>query len=308
MTSLSESTAEPMLPVVDAHHHLCDLQTHYYPWLMDEPMWKRVLGDYSAIRRSYLIEDYLAEARPQHIVKSVHLQMGWDFRDPVGETRWIQSIADLHEFPHGIVGFARLEADDIEQVLDGHCAHRNFRGVRQILNWDPDPVRSFVDRNDYMRDAMWRSGFAQLRARSLSFDLQLYHPQMADAAALARAFPDVQIILNHAGMPLDRDAESLQGWRQAMRALAQAPNVAVKISGLGVGNPGWTVESIRPIVLDTIEAFGIDRCMVASNFPVDRLTGRYADVFESLRTITRDFSAGERRRIFHDNAVRIYRL
>jgi predicted TIM-barrel fold metal-dependent hydrolase len=294
--------------IVDTHHHLCDLSENYYPWLMDEPMWKRVLGDYSAIRRSYLIEDFLEDARPQNVVKSVHLQMGWDFRDPVGETQWLQGIADAHGFPHGIVGFARLEADDVEAVLDGHAAFANMRGIRQILNWDPDPVRSFVDRPDYMTDPKWLAGFALLRGRGMSFDLQLYPWQMMEAAALARQFPETQIVLNHAGMPIDRDRESLEVWLRGLRALARAPNVAVKISGLGVGNPDWTEDSIRPLVLATIETFGVGRCMVASNFPVDRLTGSYAATFEAFRAITADFSAAERAALFHDNAVRVYRL
>jgi len=301
-------TPEEPIPIVDAHHHLCDLGANYYPWLMDEPMWKRVLGDYSPIRRSYLIDEFLADARPQHVVKSVHLQMGWDFANPVGETRWLQGVADIHGFPHGIVGFARLESPDLDEVIDGHAAHRNFRGIRQILNWDPDPVRSFVDRPDYMTDPKWLAGFARLRARSLSFDLQLYPPQMADAAAVARRFPDVQIVLNHAGMPIDRDPDALAMWREGMRTLARAPNVAVKISGLAVAQSEWTVHSLRPLVEHTIDAFGVGRCMVGSNFPVDRLTGSYADVFDTLRTITAGLSTTERRALFHDNAVRIYRL
>ena len=296
------------VPTVDAHHHLCDLSRNYYPWLMDEPMWKRVLGDYSAIRRSYLIENYLTEARPEGVVKSVHLQMGWDFSDPVGETAWLQAVADRHGYPHGIVGFARLEAPDSADVLDQHAVHRNFRGVRQILNWDPDPVRTFVDRADYMEDPEWLAGFALLGPRGLSFDLQVYPSQLREARRLADRFPDTTIILNHAGMPIDRDPESLDRWRDGMRSLAGAPNVSVKISGLGVANPGWTVESLRPIVLDTIDSFGVERCMVASNFPVDRLTGTFGDVFRTLRTITAGLTPVERAQLFHDNAIRLYRL
>ncbi len=242
---------DDLVPVVDSHHYLCDLGTNYYPWLMDEPIWKRVLGDYTPIRRSYLIDEFLADARPQNVVKSVHLQMGWDFRDPVGETRWLQGIADQRGgYPHGIVGFARLEADDIDEVLEGHLEFRNFRGIRQILNWDPDPVRSFVDRPDYMTDPKWLDGFARLRPRFLSFDLQIYYPQMGDAADLARRFPDVQIILDHAGMPIDRDPES------------------------------------RPR--------GAPRCARA--------------VFEAFRATAGELSPGERLKLFHDNAVRVYRL
>lgn len=295
-------------PIVDTHHHLCDLSQNYYPWLMDEPMWKRILGDYTEIRRSYLIDDFLADALPQNVVKSVHLQMGWNFADPVGETRWLQGIADQHGYPHGIVAFARLEADNAEETLDGHAQFANLRGIRQILNWDPDPVRTFVDRPDYMTDARWLAGFSKLHPRGLSFDLQLYHPQMADAFDLAKRFPDTQIVLNHAGMPIDRDAASLDAWRRAMRKLAEAPNVAVKISALGVANPDWTEESIRPLVLSTIEAFGVERCMVASNFPVDRLTGSYAATFEAFRSIMSGLSPSDRSAVFHDNAIRIYRL
>lgn len=296
------------IPTVDAHHHLCDLSRNYYPWLMDEPMWKRVLGDYSAIRRSYLIDDYLAEARPEGVVKSVHLQMGWDFSDPVGETAWVQAVADEHGFPHGIVGYARLEAPGLENVLDGHSRHRNFRGVRQILNWDPDPIRTFVTRDDYMRDPNWLAGFAHLAPRGLSFDLQVYPWQLLEARELAERFPDTSIILDHAGMPIDRDRESLDLWLDGMRELAGAPNVSVKLSGLGVANPDWTVDGLRPIVLDTVEAFGVERCMVASNFPVDRLTGSFRDVFRTFRIITAELTATERGQLFHDNAVRLYRL
>ena len=296
------------IPIVDTHHHLCDLEHNYYPWLMDEPMWRRVLGDYTALRRSYLIDEYLADARPENVVKSVHLQMGWDFARPVEETRWLQGVADKHGFPQAIVGFARLEAPDIDAVLDGHSQFANFRGIRQILNWDPDPVRTFVDRDDYMTDPRWLDGFGKLARRRLSFDLQIYPSQMEAAAKLARRFSDTQIILDHIGMPIDRDEESLAVWRKGMRLLAEAPNVTVKISALGVANPGWTIEGVRPLVLHVVDCFGPDRCVVGSNYPVDRLTNTYAENFEAMRTILAPFAESEQRAILHDNALRVYRI
>jgi predicted TIM-barrel fold metal-dependent hydrolase len=109
-------------------------------------------------------------------------------------------------------------------------------------------------------------------------------------------------------MPLERTPEELQNWAAGMAALAQAPNVTVKISGLGVANPEWTVDSIRPIVLRTIELFGIERCFFASNFPVDGLFSSYDTLVEAYKTILQDFSLSERQQFFSENAVRLYRL
>jgi predicted TIM-barrel fold metal-dependent hydrolase len=135
----------------------------------------------------------------------------------------------------------------------------------------------------------------------LSFDLQLYPAQMADAAELARTYPETLTILNHAGMPVDRDEEGLELWRRGMWQLAAVPNVVVKISGLGAVDWNWTVESIRPFVLQTIEAFGVSRCMFASNFPVDKLYSDFDTLYGAFREIAQSFSAGERRMLFHDS-------
>ena len=154
-----------------------------------------------------------------------------------------------------------------------------------------------------MASRFWPSG-----RFGLSFDLQLYPAQMADAAALAHAYPDVPIILNHAGMPVDRDEEGVRLWHRGMRELAAAPNVVVKISGLDTVDWNWTVETIRPFVLQTIELFGVSRCMFASNFPVDKLYSDFDALYAAFREITKPFSADERRMLFHDNAARYYRL
>jgi predicted TIM-barrel fold metal-dependent hydrolase len=294
-------------PIIDPHHHLYDLEHYRYPWLQDgvQPI---VFGDYSAIRKSYLIDDFLAETRDQNVVKSVHIDVGYDRTDPVSETRWLQSVADERGFPHGIVGYADLGQSDVQSVLEGHSQFKNIRGIRHTLNYHPDPVKTYLDRPGIMNEREWRAGYALLRRFGFSFDLQIYYSQMQDAYNLARSFPDTQIILNHTGMPVDRAPEDLEGWRKAMQRLAEAPNVACKISGLGMGDWKWTVDSIRPFVLHAIEAFGVDRCMFASNFPVDKLFSSYDDVFNAFKTITKGFSADERRKMFHDNAARFYRL
>jgi predicted TIM-barrel fold metal-dependent hydrolase len=294
-------------PIIDPHHHLYDLKTGNYPWLQG-PMLERVFGDYSAIRTDYLIDNFLADIKNQNVVKTVHLQVEYDHNNPVAETRWLQSVADKHGYPHGIVAFADLSSPTLQSVMEAHLEFPNVRGIRQCLNFHRDPVKTFIDSPHLMSDSQWRSGYALLKQYDLSFDLQLYYTQMEEATALARAFPDTAIVLNHTGMPVDRHPDEIEAWRKSMKLLASAPNISCKISGLGMGDWKWTVDSIRPFVLNAIEAFGIERCMFASNFPVDKLFSSYDDVFNAFKLITRDFSEDERRALFHDNAERVYRL
>ncbi|MDX1376242.1 MAG: amidohydrolase family protein, partial [Burkholderiales bacterium] len=159
-----------------------------------------------------------------------------------------------------------------------------------------------------MGDARWRAGYALLERHGLHFELQTPWWHLAEAVDLARDFPRTQIVLNHAGLPADRSAEGLAGWGAAMRALAACPNVAVKISGLGLPGRPWRVEDNAPIVRAAIETFGVARCMFASNYPVDRLVASYDTIMSGFRVIVADRPAAERRALFHDNAARIYRI
>jgi predicted TIM-barrel fold metal-dependent hydrolase len=295
-------------PLIDPHHHLWDLEHNRYPWLQTRPLAPRLEGDIEPIAKTYVIKDYLADVRNQNVIKSVHVECGWDSDDPVGETAWLQSVADKYGFPHGIVARAELDASDIEEILEGHAQYRNARGIRHIVCWHRDPIKSYVSRPDLLTDRQWRHGFGLLQKFGFSFDLQLYPSQMAEGADLAQSHPETLIILDHAGMPVERDEEGIQTWRQGLRGLAAAPNVVVKISGLGAFDWHWTVDSIRPFVLETIETFGISRCMFASNFPVDRLYSDFDKLYAAFHSITHDFSESEKRMLFHDNAARFYRL
>jgi len=298
----------PDLPIVDPHFHLWDLSFGKHPWLAKRPLDRSIAGDLAPLAVSYLLEDYLADIKRQNVVKAVHIEAAWDPDDPVSETRWLQGVADRHGFPHGIVGRCRLHRPDAAQVLEGHAAHPNIRGIRQNLNWDKDPVRVMCERPDLLTDSAWREGFGRLNRHGFSFELQLYAGQMEDGARLARDFPDTQIILDHVGMPIDRDPEGLALWRRGMRLLAEAPNIAVKLSGLGMVDWHWTVDSLRPFILEAIDMFGLDRAMFASNFPVDKLYSSFDALYEAFKTIVAGFTEAERRKLFHDNAVRIYRL
>jgi predicted TIM-barrel fold metal-dependent hydrolase len=298
------------MQIIDPHHHLWDLERHDYPWLRPET--PHPAGDLTPICQSYRLDDFLFDAVGLELVKSVHLQAEIDRRDTVAETAWLQAIADApgsRGFPHGMVAFADLADPKVEATLERHCSYPNVRGIRYLLNYEAgDPLYCATERGDWLRDPQWRQGYALLGKYGLSFDLQIFWQQMADALELARAFPDTQIILNHTGMPRKRDRDYVDAWRGGMRTLAAATNVAAKISGLAIFHHDWTAELIRPFVLDTIEIFGVGRCMFASNFPVDKLHADYHAIWQAFDQNTADFSKPERRALFHDNAARYYRL
>ena len=275
--------------LVDAHQHFWDPGTHYYPWLNDEPPVPFRYGDYSAIRRPYLPPDYLRDVAGFRVEKTVYVETEWNPADPVGEMRYVESLRREHGLPTVAVAQAWLHHDDAAEIIELQAAFPFVRSVRH----KPSPGA--------MLDAKWRRGYAALARHGLRFDLQTPWTSLGDAARLAADFPDTQIILNHTGLPADRSAEGLAGWKRAMKEFAARPNTAVKISGLGPAGRPWTVEANRPVVLAAIEIFGIARCMFASNFPVDRLCASFATIFGGYREI-----AGDQKALFHDNAIRIY--
>jgi predicted TIM-barrel fold metal-dependent hydrolase len=296
------------MQVVDPHIHLWDLKTHHYPWLANPG--KSFVGDARELKHDYLIGDLLRDAAPVQVLKLVHVDANHDPADPVEETRWLQHVADNEGrgLPNAIVAGADLSADNVQEVLEGHAAFANTRGIRQILNVHANPLYDYVGRH-YMREPAWRKNFALLKRYSLSFDLQLYPSQMKEAAELAQEHAGTQFIVNHAGMFVDRSSvEGFRAWREGLRALAACPNVAVKISGLAMFDHQWSVESFRPYVLETIDAFGCERAMFASNFPVDRLFATYEGLWNAYASIVKDLRDTEKEALFKSNAERIYRI
>jgi predicted TIM-barrel fold metal-dependent hydrolase len=201
-------------------------------------------------------------------------------------------IAELrreHGFPTVAVAQAWLDRDDCATVLDAQASHPFVRGVRH----KPRP--------GMMDDSRWRAGYRRLAPLRLHFELQAPWRQLDEAVRLARDFPDTTIVLNHAGLPSLAD---IGGWRQAVAALAACANAMVKISGLG----NLDAAAKRAVVLAVIELFGTRRAMFASNFPVDSLRDSFSSIYAGFDQATRGFSPTERRDLFHDNAVRIYRM
>jgi predicted TIM-barrel fold metal-dependent hydrolase len=297
------------IPIVDPHLHYWDLGRNYYPWLSDPKPIPFRYGDYTALKRSYMPPDYQREAGPLKIVKTVHVEAMWDAADPAGETRWLEQVVDeFRTTPNACIGAASLARDDIERVLAGHARSKLTRGVRNFPIAAAKPGDAKRGEPGSMDDPKWRRGYALLEKHRFSFDLQTPWWHLDAAAELARDFPATQIIVNHTGLPADRSDEGLAAWRAALEQVAQQSNVAIKISGLGRPGLPWTLTANGPVIRDAINIFGPERCMFASNYPVDNLTGSFQMVYGGFRAAVSNRPVEERRMLFHDNAVRIYRL
>jgi predicted TIM-barrel fold metal-dependent hydrolase len=295
-------------PIVDAHHHVWDLSLNAHPWLTGEPLTSFRYGDYSAIRRTYLPADYRRDSKRFNVVKTVYVEAEWDRRDPIGETRWVHDTTAREGLPHAMVAQAWLDRADVAQVLGEQAMFPLVRSVRHKPKSAARPEDAKRGEPGSMDCPRWREGFALLAKHGLHFDLQTPWWHLDAAAELAKGFPATTIILNHTGLPADRSPEGLAGWRRAMEQLARQPNAVVKISGLGVPGRRWTAELQGPVVRDAIAIFGTERAMFASNYPVDSLVATFDEIFAIFLEITRDLPETSRRQLFHDNAVRIYRL
>lgn len=293
------------IDIIDAHHHLWNLSSAY-PWLQGPVDPGRFTGDDSPIRTNYLPDDYSEDFRPLRLAGSVHVDAG--AADSLGEVRWLHRLNASHGRPSAVIAGIDLLDPNASAMLGELAQFPLVRGVRQILNWHPNPRYTYVDRQDLMQDPRWLHTFARLEGLGLSFDLQIYPHQLREACTLADRHPGTTLVLNHTGMPIGSDMQSFATWREGMRALAQRPNTSVKISGLGMTHHSWTAEAIRPYVLETIEAFGPARSMFASNFPVDRLYSSLLELYSAFDQAVARFPEADRRALFGGTARAVYRL
>jgi len=323
LARVREDVLEPDLPIVDAHHHL----------------WTRPSG-------RYLLDELRADLGAGHNVRAtVFIQCGYAFRTdgppelrPVGETETVAAVAaeataaGLPGVCAGIVGYCDFRLGErVEAVLEAHvqAGAGRFRGIRQSAGWDPAILTqtSAPAPAGLLADPAFRAGLARLRKFGLTYESSLYHPQLPELAALARALPDQPILANHCGGLIrigphaDDPAATFAAWRDGLRELAKCPNVVLKLGGMamtirglnfqdGVLPPssGELANAWRPIMETCIEVFGADRCMFESNFPVDKGMCSYVAVWNAFKRVAAACSDDEKASLFHGTAARFYRL
>lgn len=206
-----------------------------------------------------------------------------------------------------MVAFCDLTATDAEAQIDAQMQFPRVRGVRQIVGRHAEEDRRHGT-DALLKDPVWLEGLRMLAAKGLSFDLQLIPPQIPDIVRVLEQVPQLKLALCHCGSPWDQSEAGLRVWREGLRALAQFPKLVCKISGLGMFNPNWEIEDLRPLVLDAIEIFTPSRVMCGSNFPVDKLYRSYEQLWQAYVEITRGLSASEQRELFVNTAARFYNI
>lgn len=291
--------------MIDAHHHIwrqADL-----PWL-NGPMQPRIFGPYEAIMRDYLIDEFLADVAGTGVERSVYVQANWAPDRFEDEVAWVQSVANNSGWPHAIVGYANFMADDVRAQLDRLAKYPLMRGVRMQLHWHENELYRFATEPELARNEDLRRKVSLLSEYGWSFDLQVFANQMEGAAGLAASCPRVTFVLQHAGMLEDLSEAGRAKWRAGMQLLADRPNVVCKLSGLGTFQHRNNPEHIADMVHQAVTMFGADRCLFGSNYPIEKLWTRYADLVDAFTAATADLSEAERSYIFNDTAARVYRL
>jgi predicted TIM-barrel fold metal-dependent hydrolase len=323
-----ESALEPALSICDPHHHIW-AQRH-------EPV---------AYQR-YLLPDIAADIRDSgHNVRStVFIEVKAFYRSdgsqemrPVGEVTHVDALADeASSGTHGrakiaaaIVGHADLKlGENVAPVLEAmQTASARFRGIRHAAGWDASPELAQRDIRGLMATPQYRAVARVLAKMGLTLDNSIYHTQLDELAALARAVPELTIVLNHIGGLVrvgpyaNRDEEVLADWRRGIATVAACPNVVLKLGGVGQKRFGFDwhtrakpigseelAQTLAPLMHYCIEKFGPDRCMFESNFPVDKISYAYGVVWNAFKRLSKDYSASERAALFHDTAARVYRI
>jgi predicted TIM-barrel fold metal-dependent hydrolase len=302
---MPDAVSQPAEPIVDAHHHIW--RFNRTPWLQGPPV-PRIFGEYSALRRDYLMTDFLSDCTAAGVVQSVYVQVNVAPGDEIEEVQWVSSVASQHGLPNAITAFADLASLQVASTLDAQLAVPGVRAIRQQLHWHVNAQYRFASRADLFDDPIWRRGLAEVARRNLAFELQVFPAQMRGAIELVRSFPELQFVLIHAGMLEDRSPAGWQQWREVMVDLARLPNVVVKLSGLGTFLRACHEQGWRDVIVQTVECFGPQRCMFGSNFPIERLWTSYGELVRVFKRCIDGYSAAERTALLSGTARRVYAL
>jgi predicted TIM-barrel fold metal-dependent hydrolase len=280
-----------VMKIVDTHQHLWDLDLFRYAWLQQLP----------DLNRSFRMNDYLAATNGLAIEKSVHLEADVDEPFMLDETMHLLRLADCADNPlEGVVACGRPESKEFKTYVEKIAGHPKLRGIRRVLHTRPD---------DLGQSETFIENVSSLAGYSLSFDICVLARQLPIAIRLVSQCPDVTFILDHCGVPQVKD-KIFNPWRSLIREIAKFPNIFCKVSGLiAYADPSnWTEEDLRPYVDHAIECFGWDRVMFGSDWPVCTLSANYRQWVDVLLSLTRSAGEANQKRLFHDNAIRVYRL
>lgn len=274
--------------MIDSHQHFWQVGRFDYPWMS---------SDLGVLYRDYLPNDLAPVIQKNGVDKTILVQAS----NSVAESRWLLELANANSFIAGVVGWVDLMSPDINTQLDELCADPKFKGVRHLVESEPD--------DDWLVLPAVLSGLKQLSARGLSYDLLVHTRHLKHVSGVAESCPDVSLVIDHlAKPPIARN--EMKEWFQVFKPLARYTNMYVKLSGLvtEANWNSWQTDDLRPFVDTALEAFGPDRMMFGSDYPVCLLAASYDRVLDSFQEILKSLSASDRDKIFSQNAEKFYRL
>ena len=287
------SAATVDLAVIDTHQHLWDLTKFRLPWLENA----------KSLDRSFLMSDYLKATTGLNIVKSVYMEVDVDVAQQLAEAQYVLGIIDAHEGPMvGAVVSGRPSDPGFAAYLDNFLRKPAIKGLRQVLHSPLTP-------RGYCLDPKFVAGIRLLGERNLSFDLCLRADELDDGAKLIATCPDTSFILDHCGNANVQSPDRTK-WKQGLGAIAKLKNVSAKVSGIvASAKPhAWSATDLAPIINHVLEEFGPNRVVFGGDWPVCTLVASYREWFDALRLIVNDRPLTDQKKLFHDNAIRVYKL
>ena len=297
--------------ILDAHHHIWIPEQSKpdigYAWLRDIGSMKP-FGDPTAIQRDYEWSEFSAETQQHELVGSVYLQVDAGIGDPVAEIAWAQRATTLPADKLGLVGFVDFRKANAESIIEAQRQHPSFRGVRQILSYLNDKPELCFSSEHLLRNDVWRKQFALLSEHKLSFDAQLYPEQMAEAAEFFALHPSIAVVVDHCGSPYDQTQKGLAALQRGLLLMAELPHVQIKLSGFGMFNAHWNAHNTKALIDIAVEAFGYERVMFGSNFPVDKLMTHYDAVVQHVHECIETDGEKALSQVFETNARAFYQL
>jgi predicted TIM-barrel fold metal-dependent hydrolase len=290
--------------VVDAHVHLFDHAANRHEFLEHrDEFFEALVGDYSRLPRTYLLEDYLRDSGSRRVEGIVWHEFLSE--DPIREARWGQALADASPVPQAIVALVDFRDPALAERLDAYRALPNVTAVREHLGWDPgNPLRRFAARPDLLTDPVWRAGLACLRGWDVACGLEMFADQLPEMLDVVRLQPDIRFTFSVMGWPLDLTAVGRERWGRSVGELSRCENVCASISAveclLGMN---WTLEIARPWIQTLIDRFGPDRCMLGSHLPIARLSRGFGALYDAYEELLADLSPAEQDSLFRRTAT-----
>jgi predicted TIM-barrel fold metal-dependent hydrolase len=297
------------LRIVDAHMHLYDHEQNRYEHLEHiDPTFQALIGEYSALPRRYLLDDYLKEAAPMEVTGIIWHE--FISNDAVREVQWAQTMTGTWRIPMSIVGLVDFLSPDLEERLEAYAKCRNVTAVREHLGWDDDNLlRRFAPRPDLLTDSQWRKGLKLLRKYELKCSLEVFSSQLPDLLAVVHLNPDIGFTIAVMGWPQSVDETGLARWKQDLAALSACSNVRIVISGIEcIFGMNWSVESVLPWVRTVFELFGPERTMFGSHRPISGLSCTFKALYAAYERMIADLSESERDAVFQRNAAEWFRV